>query len=144
MADDKHYVPGDFYRICDRTGFKVRASRTQKEWTGLLVRSKSWERRHPQDFVRGARDNQVVPEPRPRQTDLFIAQRAEGPQFEVYGDFGQGPGSSFLVQNARGPSYNAGINTDSNYQNVGTAMIQIFNGTIPPVSAADFPASNGN
>lgn len=72
MADDKHYIPGDFYRICDRTGFKVRAGKTQKEWNNLIVRGKSWEPRQPQDFVRGVVDDQTVPEARPRQTNVFI------------------------------------------------------------------------
>lgn len=72
MADDKHYVGGEFYRICDRTGFKIRAPRTRKEWTGAIVRSESWEPRHPQDFVKGVRDYQAVPDPRPRQTNRFV------------------------------------------------------------------------
>lgn len=72
MADDLHYVPGDFYRICERTGFKVRAGKTKKEWTGRYIRNQSWEMRHPQDFVRGVPDPQVAPEPRPRQVDQFI------------------------------------------------------------------------
>lgn len=74
MADDRHYVPGDFYRICDRTGFKVRAKHTKKEWTNMIVREQSFEMRHPQDFVQGVRDDQTVPEPRPRSQDLFINQ----------------------------------------------------------------------
>jgi hypothetical protein len=74
MADDKHYVPGDFYRICDRTGFKVRASKTRKQWDNLIVRLESFEPRQPQDFVRGVPDNQTVPEPRPHQKDIFINQ----------------------------------------------------------------------
>lgn len=72
MADDLHYVPGDFYRICDRTGFKIRNGKTRKEWTHHIVRDESWEERHPQDFVRGVPDPQVVEEPRPRQSDIFI------------------------------------------------------------------------
>lgn len=72
MADDKHYVPGDFYRICDMTGFKVRAGRTAKQWNNIIVRQKSWEPRQPQDFVRGVTDYQSVPEPRPRQINVFL------------------------------------------------------------------------
>ena len=51
MADDKHYVPGTFYRICDMTGFKVRSFRTKKQWNNIIVRDQSWEARQPQDFV---------------------------------------------------------------------------------------------
>lgn len=72
MADDLHYVHGDFYRIDDRTGFKVRAKRTRKEWTNLIVDQARWEPRQPQDFVTGVIDDQTVPEPRPRQTDVFL------------------------------------------------------------------------
>lgn len=72
MADDLHYIPGDFYRLCDRTGFKVRAGKTRKEWNGRIIRNQSWEERHPQDFVRGVPDPQVAPDPRPRQVDQFI------------------------------------------------------------------------
>lgn len=71
MADDKHYVGGSFYRICDMTGFKVRAERTRKEWYGTIRRNQSWEPRQPQDFVRGVRDDQNVQDARPRSVDQF-------------------------------------------------------------------------
>lgn len=72
MADDRHYVPGDFFRICDRSGFKIRARRTQMEWNGLIVYERFWEARQPQDFVRGVADNQTVPYARPRQVNTFL------------------------------------------------------------------------
>lgn len=72
MADDKHYVPGDFYRIDDMSGFKVRSDKTRKMWYGTWRRDKSWEPRNAQDFVRGVRDYQNAPEPRPRQLNVFI------------------------------------------------------------------------
>lgn len=72
MADDRHYVPGDFYRICDRSGFKIRARRTSMEWNGLIVSDKFFEARQPQDFVKGVPDNQTVPYARPRQTNQFL------------------------------------------------------------------------
>lgn len=72
MADDRHYVPGSFYRIDDQSGFKVRAERTRKQWNNIIVRLESWEPRQPQDFVKGVPDYQMVPEPRPRQTNTFL------------------------------------------------------------------------
>ena len=72
MADDLHYVPGEWYRIDDRSGFKVRNRRTRKEWTGLIVKDTAWEPRNTQDFVRGVRDDQSVTEPRPRQANVFL------------------------------------------------------------------------
>jgi hypothetical protein len=59
------YVPGDFWRICERCGFKKRASETFKTWDGLYVCEEDFESRHPQDFVRGRKDRINVPNPRP-------------------------------------------------------------------------------
>lgn len=67
------YRRNDFNRICDRTGFKVKASNTRKEWNGLIVRAESWEPRHPQDFVRGRRDQQSVREARPDMSSFSSA-----------------------------------------------------------------------
>jgi hypothetical protein len=66
------YIPGDFWRICEVCGFKRRASQTSKRWDGLIVCHEDFEARHPQDFVRGRRDRQNVPDPRPEAADVFI------------------------------------------------------------------------
>ena len=66
------YKPGSFWRICDRTGFKVRAEDTREEWNGLIVSKSVFEERHPQDMVRGREDRQNVPKPRPRTVDQWI------------------------------------------------------------------------
>lgn len=144
MADDRHYVPGDFYRICDRTGFKMRAGKTRQEWTHNIVRDQSFEERQPQDFVRGVYDNQNVPLPRPRQPDRFINPNlVPAGEFQVYGDNPSGPGPSFLVQNEQGPSYNPGLNS-SNTNPSGGASMQEINGTVPAVRPEDYPPSNGS
>lgn len=67
-----NYIPGDFWRICDRCGFRYRASQTFKTWDGLYVCHNDFESRHPQDFVRGRRDNQNVPGARPESVDNII------------------------------------------------------------------------
>jgi hypothetical protein len=66
------YRPGDWWVICERTGFMVYASETVKEWTGHIVRAQSFEEQHPQDFVRGVPDYQAVPFARPEATDVFL------------------------------------------------------------------------
>lgn len=70
MSDD--FREGDFYRTDDRTGKKVRASDTRREWTGRFVHKDDWEPRHPQDFVRGLTDRQTVPNPRPVPIAQFV------------------------------------------------------------------------
>ena len=67
------YRHGDFNRICDQSGFKVKASETVEQWDGLIVRHKDHDPRHPQDFVRGKRDLQAVSKPRPEMTDSFLS-----------------------------------------------------------------------
>jgi hypothetical protein len=59
------YLKGDFWRICEECGFKMRASQTHKRWDGLIVCDADFEERHPQDFVKGVIDRQTVPDPRP-------------------------------------------------------------------------------
>lgn len=60
------YIAGDFWRICDSCGFKMRQSQTAKRWDGLIVcRATCFEDRHPQEFVQGIADRQAVTDPRP-------------------------------------------------------------------------------
>lgn len=62
---------GNHYVIDERTGFKVWASDTSVEWTGLRVSER--DPRHPQDFVRGRADRQRVPGGRPAATPIFVS-----------------------------------------------------------------------
>lgn len=71
MADDKHYVPGDYYQIDQIRGYKVRASRTRPQWDRIITIAPSWSPRQPQDLVVGVRDDQSVPLPLPRQKNQF-------------------------------------------------------------------------
>lgn len=52
---------GDWLYVCQRCGLTYYASTIRLEWTGLRVCEHCWEPRHPQDFVRGVRDDQTVP-----------------------------------------------------------------------------------
>ncbi len=72
MALFNDFAPGDYYMRCDRTGRKYLASDMRKEWNGQWVHKDFWEPRHPQDFLRGRKDNQTVPHPRPSGTDVFL------------------------------------------------------------------------
>lgn len=63
---------GDWNRICDRTGFKIKASQTRKEWNNQIVRKESWEPRHPQDLIRSKPDRQQVEDPRTERADYFL------------------------------------------------------------------------
>lgn len=61
MPSRNYYKPGDWNAICDRCGFKFKASELKEEWTGLRVCEADYELRHPLDFVRGKVDQINVP-----------------------------------------------------------------------------------
>ena len=73
MPPKYDFVLGDYQVICDRCGFKVRASQTRMTWDNLRVCKRDWEPRHPQDFKRGRVDKQNVPNPRPEPTEVFLS-----------------------------------------------------------------------
>jgi hypothetical protein len=58
--------------ICDRSGFKRKRKDCRKQWDGLLVLDKFWERRQPQDKLPAAIDNLTVSDPRPEPKDVFV------------------------------------------------------------------------
>jgi hypothetical protein len=63
---------GDWLYNCQRCGFTIYGSEAKREWTGLNVCSKCWEPRHPQEFVRGVRDDMTVPFANPPGTPYFL------------------------------------------------------------------------
>lgn len=42
---------------CDRCGFDYRVQDVRTEWNGLVVCRSCYEPRHPQDFVKGVKDD---------------------------------------------------------------------------------------
>ena len=66
------YRSGDNNLIDDRSGFKIKASTSRKEWNGFLVRKESWEQRQPQDLLRGFPDKQAAQISRTGNADVFL------------------------------------------------------------------------
>jgi hypothetical protein len=60
-----HWVPGDYWIVCDECGLDYRKSDTRKRWDNAIVCADCWEPRHPQEFIKSVRDNQRVPVARP-------------------------------------------------------------------------------
>ena len=87
MTKPTVYIKGDWLAVCDECGQRFRASQLRKRWDGLMVCSKDFEFRHPQEFVRAKPDVQSVPWTRPESTnytfitvldDLGFAQTVNG------------------------------------------------------------------
>lgn len=72
MGKADYFKKGDHNVICDRDGFKYKASEMRKEWNGLMVHKSNYEARHPQDFVKGKKDDSSVPWTRSEPADTEI------------------------------------------------------------------------
>lgn len=62
---------GNWNAICDVCGLKFKGSDLKKDWRGLMVCSKDYEVRHPQDFLRVRADDPSIPWARPEAEDVF-------------------------------------------------------------------------
>jgi hypothetical protein len=71
MGRADYYNDGNWNAICDECGKKFKFSQLKKRWDGLFVCEREWEPRHPQDFVKGIRDNMSVPISRPEASNLY-------------------------------------------------------------------------
>jgi len=60
-----YYKPGEWLAICDRCGFKFKASELKLDWQGFRVCEDDFEYRHPQDFLKPKTDKIYVPWSRP-------------------------------------------------------------------------------
>jgi hypothetical protein len=65
-------ITRDHYIQCDNTGLQVLSSDAKTQWDGLLVWKGQFEERHPQEFVRGVRDDFAVRNARPEAPDTIV------------------------------------------------------------------------
>ena len=66
---------GNHWVFCDRCSSAIRAKDAKKTWDNLIVCPDDWEPRHPQDFVRGRKDDMRAKEPvRSEPADRFVTQ----------------------------------------------------------------------
>jgi len=82
MGKSDYYKKGDWNAECDVCGQKYKASKLKLRWDGLYVCPKDFERRHPQDFVRGIKDDQSTPFSRPEETDVFVDTSLRPPSID--------------------------------------------------------------
>lgn len=78
----REYKSGDYYILCDYSGFKIKNSEAWWTWDGYKVRKDLWEPRQPQDFVRGRRDKISAPpgETRGESSDVFLSANEVQPE----------------------------------------------------------------
>jgi len=58
MDHNPNYIEKDHWMVCDRCGGDYRRSDMREHWTGQwLCTFYCWEKRHPQDLIKGIPDN---------------------------------------------------------------------------------------
>lgn len=55
------------------SGFKVPLSNLRRQWDNQLIDYRFIDKRNPQDYVRGIKDDQSLPYARPESPDVFVA-----------------------------------------------------------------------
>jgi hypothetical protein len=65
--------PPEPQAIDPASGFKVPLSNLVRQWDNQLIDARFIDKRNPQDFVRGIKDDQSLPYSRPESPDQFIA-----------------------------------------------------------------------
>jgi len=56
------------------SGFKVPLANLERQWDNQMIDRRFIDKRNPQDYVRGVRDDQSLPFARPETPDTFVAQ----------------------------------------------------------------------
>jgi len=64
---------GTWNALCDRCQRKYKANQLKLEWTGWRVCESCWEPRHPQEFLRGHREDENVDWSRPDSDSGCVA-----------------------------------------------------------------------
>lgn len=66
-------VPAEPQALDPASGFKVPLKNLVRQWDNQLVDYRFVDKRNPQDFVRGVKDNMALPYSRPEPPDTFVA-----------------------------------------------------------------------
>ena len=113
---------GDWNTIDDRSGRKVKASATSKQWDGM--RTTQALRRHEQDFLRGIKEVIRTPWARTEVTDTFVNQAATVTNGRFTTDTGWTKGSSWTT--ASGFAAWVAGSSDTMYQSVDAVSGKVY------------------
>lgn len=72
MTYPVYYKKGDHAAICDLCGWKMKASVMKRQWDNLRVCPDCFSPRHPQEFLRGKKDDQSVEWTRSEPADVEV------------------------------------------------------------------------
>lgn len=73
--------PGNWKVCCHVCGFWFPSGEIKKRWDGLLVCSKDYEARHPQEFLRVPPERIVPAFVSPKEPEMFVGPAYDNPLF---------------------------------------------------------------
>lgn len=79
MGHADYLLVGSNNTICDQCGRKFKAKDLKEQWDGLWTCSRCWDYRHPQEYVRGVKDNMTPALSRPEAPDQFTTSAQDLP-----------------------------------------------------------------
>lgn len=81
MGEADYLKLGSWNAVCYMCGKKMKGDEARRHWQGFYVcqRPGCWEPRHPQDFVRGAKDIQTPPWTQPAPAPQFVSDAPDIP-----------------------------------------------------------------
>jgi hypothetical protein len=94
-----YLVLGDWNAICDRCGFRFKASALRKEWTGLMVCDRCWEPKHPQLLIRVPQEHVSPPWARPEAQDVFVGPQEISTEADITAFLTTESGVNLLTEN---------------------------------------------
>ena len=82
---NERFVIGQWNAVCDQCGFEYKSSQLRLQWNNLRTccgpgTNGCWEPRHPQEMMRGKRDEQAPPWVRPQPPDRELAVNEVQPE----------------------------------------------------------------
>jgi hypothetical protein len=72
MGANNYFKPGGWNATCGECGDWWKSNQLRQRWDGIWACKFCWEPQHPQDFLRGVKDEQAVPKSQPDPAPIFI------------------------------------------------------------------------
>ena len=138
-----HYIPGDYYFVCDVCGLDYRRSDMRERWDKAWVCEADWEPRNPQDYITGISENVRVPVARPvPPTNNMITSWGESDSYETFTSSDQDITSAInTAGNGSARSNDTGIVNGTNY--VLSITLELNSGEEPSIITGTSAAANG-
>lgn len=138
-----HYIPGDYWMVCDECGLDYRRSEIRQRWDNAWVCEKDLEPKHPQESVRGIPEKINVPVARPvTAKDNKITSWGESSSYETFTSSNENITSAINSSgNGSARSNDTGVTSGVNYRL--SVTLTITSGQAPTIITGSSGSADG-